>query len=291
MQEPESATGAAGVVESIPVTMYHSSRMGEPVAPPDDKPGRADRDWPARVRWFAAEFLVVLSGVLVALALQAWYNARIDAADERAYLSQLDADLAATERALQDALRGDSTLVMANSRLVSALYRPGPLSPDSARGWLHWQLGWYSDPRPLLGTVTTLIETGDIRLIRDAELRSEIVAYASLMVTDMEELSRFVTRNTSASDTERVRHEHHGLRVRTATGGGQFRLQGTYSDEEVSAYLPGYTAVWPALQADSDLRAANQIRLLAFRSRVFYLDRMIASTNQLRARLRHATAR
>jgi hypothetical protein len=249
------------------------------------------RGWRDGARWFSAEFLVVVSGVLVALALQAWYNGRQNADAERAYLAQLDADLAATDQALQDALHGDSVIVVANSRLVSALYRQGPLSADSARGWLHWQLGWFSDPRPVLGTVTTLIETGDIRLIRNAELRSQIVAYASLMATDMEELSRNVTRNMSASDTERLLHERHGLRVRTATGSGQFRLQGTYSDADVEAYLPSYAAAWAALQADPDLRAANQIRLLAFRNRVFYLDRMIASTNELRSRLRNATAR
>ncbi len=31
------------------------------------------------LRWFAAEFAVVVSGVLVALALQAWYQSRQDA--------------------------------------------------------------------------------------------------------------------------------------------------------------------------------------------------------------------
>jgi hypothetical protein len=262
--------------------------------PPEQAARLAEADtrsrWRGGARWFLAEFLVVVSGVLVALALQAWYNGRQNAGAERAYLAQLDADLAATDRALRDALHGDSLIVVANSRLVRALYRQGPLSADSARSWLHWQLGWFSDPRPVLGTVTTLIETGDIRLIRNAELRSQIVAYASLMATDMEELSRNVTRNMSASDTERLLYERHGLRVRTATDSGEVRIQGTYTDAEVRAYLPSYTAAWPALQADPDLRAANQIRLLAFRNRVFYLDRMIASTNELRSRLTHANA-
>lgn len=33
-------------------------------------------DWRARVQWFAAEFLIVVTGVLVALAVQAWWVER-----------------------------------------------------------------------------------------------------------------------------------------------------------------------------------------------------------------------
>jgi hypothetical protein len=45
------------------------------------------------LRWFAAQFLVVVSGILVALALQAWWNERSDRAAERVVLTQMLADL------------------------------------------------------------------------------------------------------------------------------------------------------------------------------------------------------
>lgn len=55
-------------------------------------------DWRPRLRWFAAEFLVVVSGVLVALLLNAWWADRHDRAEEAAalyhILRDLDTDLA-----------------------------------------------------------------------------------------------------------------------------------------------------------------------------------------------------
>jgi hypothetical protein len=42
------------------------------------------------------------------------------------------------------------------------------------------------------------------------------------------------------------------------------------------------------LQADPELRAAHQTRPRSFKNRAFYLDRMIESTNTLRALLQQA---
>jgi hypothetical protein len=53
--------------------------------------------WHGRARWFAAEFFVVITGVLVALGLQAWYQNRQDRAREGVYLTQIVADLRETE--------------------------------------------------------------------------------------------------------------------------------------------------------------------------------------------------
>ncbi len=87
----------------------------------------------------------------------------------------------------------------------------GVLVPDSARVWLQWNRGWYSDPRPVAGTVTTLIQTGDIRLIRDPALRAGIVSYANSITTDMQRLSKNVDRLMGANDDERARLERDGV--------------------------------------------------------------------------------
>lgn len=65
-----------------------TSNQDDPHIPPS-------ASWFSRrsVRWFAAEFLVVLSGILVALALQAWWNDRSDRAAERVVLTQMLSDL------------------------------------------------------------------------------------------------------------------------------------------------------------------------------------------------------
>jgi hypothetical protein len=242
-------------------------------------PGGSDSTWQrfrwfAALRWFAAEFLVVVSGVLVALALQASYQSHQDAAAERVYLTQLDADLLRTEQTFQQALNQDRERETANTNLLAALYRPDALEATSARVWFHVSMGWYSDPRPILGIVDTLIATGDIKLIRDPQMRSQIMAYASLVDMDMTELSRSADRLARANDAERERFERIGLPP-----------VADYSEAQMTALLPRYEGAWKAMKSDADLRLAYQIRLIAYSNRIYYLDRLRTATAELRTAL------
>lgn len=231
--------------------------------------------WRRGIRWFLAEFIVVVSGILVALAAQAWYGAARDARLERGYVRQLISDLDDTLQALQQAVSQDSLRVNANLRFVEALHRSQPLNADSARAWLEVPQGisFYSDPRPLLGTVTTLIQTGDIKLIEDQAVRSKIVAYAAWMTADMEELSRNVNRLVAANDVERRQWEQHGLVTPT-----------WYLHDAGESYRQ-YLAAWPVIREDAALRSAVQVRFIVFSNRVWYLRRMQESTKELRALL------
>ena len=62
-----------------------------------------EHHWRRGVSWFLAEFLVVVAGVLVALAVSAWWQGRLDRQHETEYLQQLDADLLATENDMEHA--------------------------------------------------------------------------------------------------------------------------------------------------------------------------------------------
>lgn len=247
---------------------------------------RERRSWRGGVRWFAAEFLVVVSGILVALALQAWYQGRQDAHVAQVYLSQFEADLDATERDLRSAIAQDSSRADLGTRIVAAFHSDAPLAPDTARSWLKLQFGFFSDPRPVLATVTTLIETGDIKLIADPPLRSAIVAYASLMAIDMDELSRSVDRLTGANDVVSRRWEYHSLpplvdpRARSASP-----YPDRYTDAEAAEMLPRFMRAWPVILGDAEMRGAEQVRLVAFTNRVFYMQRMLDSTIRLRGML------
>ena len=244
---------------------------------------RERRSWRGSVRWFAAEFLVVVSGILVALGLQAWYQGQQDARVERVYLNQLLADLDATERDLRIAIAQDSSRADLGTRVVMAFRSDAPLAPDTARSWLKLQFGFFSDPRHVLATITTLIETGDIKLIDDASLRSAIVAYASLMAIDMDELSRAVNRLTGANDVVSRRWEYHSLpplvspRARSASP-----YPDRYTDAEAAEMLPRFMRAWPVILSDAEMRGAEQVRLVAFTNRVFYMQRMLDSTMKLR---------
>lgn len=57
--------------------------------------------WRTRLRWFVAEFLVIVTGVLVAVALNGFYQRRQDARSEASYLALLSRDIGQTTRQLR----------------------------------------------------------------------------------------------------------------------------------------------------------------------------------------------
>ena len=158
------------------------SPVSEPAErPPPPRPVEAPaREAPVGLatgaRWFAAEFLVVVTGVLVALAVGAWWQGRQDAATERAYLRQLAADLRETEQATLAADAFLRPVDRAGSLLWLAFYESDPPPRDSLLAWAERSM-WTSTVRPVLGTAEALVATGDLALIRDDSLRTAVTAY------------------------------------------------------------------------------------------------------------------
>ena len=133
-------------------------------------------DWRPRVRWFAAEYLVVVLGVLTAVGINAWWQGRQDAATEAAYLRQIVQDLDATV-AVMDGL--DASLApaeQAGDLLFESFRRTDALPADSVLVLVS-AASRISDARPTLGTIEAPVSTGDLALIRDDSLRASIPAY------------------------------------------------------------------------------------------------------------------
>lgn len=152
-----------------------------------------------RLRWFGAEFLVVVTGVLVALALQAWYQNGQDRDRERNYLRQIMQDLGETERRIMRAdsfyRRGDAGV----TALLASFHGVQQPSPDSAAIWI-WASRRYRLPAPVMETIEALVSTGDLRLIRSDSLRGAILGYAGEIryLTWAQQL--FVTRFSAGID-------------------------------------------------------------------------------------------
>ncbi|NBB92589.1 MAG: hypothetical protein GVY32_05405 [Gammaproteobacteria bacterium] len=132
------------------------------------------RVWPERLRWFAAEFLVVVSGVLVALALNAFYQGRVDAEREAGYLRQLDADLTESASALEEALAANRA---GKERVLDLLALFGTQEIPSEAEFRDFRTLSISPAQPTLSTAQAVVETGDLHLIRDDSVRSGIVQY------------------------------------------------------------------------------------------------------------------
>jgi hypothetical protein len=150
--------------------------MTAPETPTPPASGPRRWDWRRGATWFGAEFLVVVTGVLVALGVGAWWQGRQDAETERAYLRQLAADLRETEAAATQADAYLRPVDRAGSLLWLAFYEAPPPPRDSLLAWAERSL-WTSSVRPVLGTAEALVATGDLALIRDDSLRTAVTAY------------------------------------------------------------------------------------------------------------------
>ena len=125
--------------------------------------------WASRMRWFGAEFLVVLTGVLVALAFNAWWGTRQDQRREENYLRQIHAELLRTEEELAVEVGLAEEMFVKAARLHAAFFATAPVSSDSLDRWLELN---HADPEPLLGTLRAIVSTGELNLVRDDSVRA-----------------------------------------------------------------------------------------------------------------------
>lgn len=126
--------------------------------------------WRTRVSWFLSEFIVVVTGVLVALALSAWWQAQQNRSFELQYLEQLHRDIENTIALIERHTQAEYESDRALSMLVRS-FRMNPLPPrDSLVVWS------FSAPNvivtvPTIGTAESIVSSGDLRLIRNDSLR------------------------------------------------------------------------------------------------------------------------
>lgn len=123
-----------------------------------------------------AELVLIIGGVLIALALDAWREERHERQQEVAYLQQLLLDLQETEERLQVSIAGDSGQLDQIRRVLDRAFR-GPLPPPDS---LALPTG-YEQFRPLTGTQMTLVQGGDLRLLRSDSIRFKLIAYSALL--------------------------------------------------------------------------------------------------------------
>lgn len=142
------------------------------------------------LRWFVSEFLVVVAGVLVALAVSAWWQGRQDRAHERQYLQQLDADLLATENEMQIAKAQLIARAVAAAAVQHAYWGERPANDLELRENLltPWRTARF---RPLLGNIDALVSTGDMSVIRSAPLRTALVSYLEWSRARLDDINRY----------------------------------------------------------------------------------------------------
>lgn len=119
-----------------------------------------------------AEFVVIVAGVLFALAVDAAWDSFQDRQFERASLVSLASDLAEVEDRLADSARRDSVIIARADALLSFSGVPADTFFVLVRGLF--------DTTPVqvrLGTYDELLNTGRLQLLRDRELRLALTEF------------------------------------------------------------------------------------------------------------------
>jgi len=222
----------------------------------------------SRPQWFLGELVVIVAGVLIALAIDEWRDKRDDANLEFQYLDQLIVDLLRTEKDIAETAVRDAPRENAALRLLAAFEDGKPVTRQDAGQWLS-EMRLFSTPIPVLGTVEALIFTGDLRLVRNASARSEITQYLSSSRNRIgryyqyEELSReLYTRILILAQTHGITPAHRGGMPHEPSGsesGADFKA--FFTDPEAYALVERYVANKSRMASHRDSMAAEAVKL------------------------------
>jgi hypothetical protein len=211
------------------------------------------------------EFVLIVAGVSVALGAESLFDARRDRIREATYLAQIRSDVRENERRLVEAIDQEETRRSEAQAAFAAASAAVAVSADSAQAWLIDRQGLYgTDPRLLTGSVSALVGTGELGLIRDANVRAALAAYVPQIVSDRTEFDRWTQQQIPFLTSLH--------RVGVLLGSGEssrhpavIALSGSPLNPEVAIALEG--VVWTA------------------RNRLIYLTRMLDATRALLAAL------
>lgn len=132
-----------------------------------------ERSWAS----FAVELILVVAGILIALAIDGWNADREDRRSERAYLELLVRDLGQIESQLQEQIEFETGIATAAVALHDLIQNDDPARHSRQIGQM---LTGIASRRTLVldsAAYTDLLSTGNLGLIQDRDLRDRIIRY------------------------------------------------------------------------------------------------------------------
>jgi hypothetical protein len=142
---------------------------------------------PIKVRALTLELVIVVAGVLIALAADSWWDARDDDQRTDAYLMALEADFSMAQRELDVAIDGYSRVLTLTTEFltyVQAAERPDGPAPDP---WAVDDVRFF----PPFGTIDALLTTGDIALLPES-VRTVLIRERAALDNRLEQSRRFL---------------------------------------------------------------------------------------------------
>ncbi len=131
-----------------------------------------------RLRWFGAEILVVVFGILIAFSVDAWWSEKAERVQERELLRGLGAEFAANlELFDRTALLHRQSIEQAREMLEITGPVPPELDPATIESLLWPLISEIPSYHPAMGEVEAMLGSGQLRLIRNDRLRTAIAAW------------------------------------------------------------------------------------------------------------------
>jgi hypothetical protein len=214
------------------------------------------------------EGAAIVASILLAFAIDAWWEDRSDQIRLNEFLWQVRADTLDNQRRLTEALQLERGQLGAVEKILAALRSPKPMTLESAREWTQVEPGflWFSDPRLLEGAINALVATGEINLVENTRVKTSLINYLGQLKADWNEFDRNVSQYLT--------HKDELARVLELA-----RKPDTESGDDTPAN--------ELLSIQGDKSAAVVFRQLEknITGRIWYLEQMLAATEELSRQL------
>jgi len=223
--------------------------------------------------WFAVtlDFFIVVMGVFIGIEAASWNQARQDREEERRYYGQLLIDLRADLETFSRAEKLTNIYDEAAQRVIDRLGGKDPphASPGRMATAIH-HAGWIYIPYASRGTYDELVSTGNLGLLRNPELKSEIANYYATFDRDRQwdallrnQQSDYWAETAGVLPRPVLRAAVRGTEPTISPSEDRAIWQAARSHPRLSSMLIGMAAHQERVRRDSERQAARAKKLIA----------------------------
>jgi len=222
--------------------------------------------------WFAAtlEIFIVVMGVFIGIEVANWNQARQDRQEERRYYGQLLVDLKGDLEAFSQSERLADRHDEAAQLVIDRLN--GKAAPEASLGRMATAIhhaGFINIPQASRGTYDELVSTGNLGLLRNSQLKSEIANYYAIFDANRQwdsllrdQQSNYWTETAGILPRPVLRAAVRGTEPSISPSEDRQIWQVARSHPRLPSMLIGMAAHQERVRRDSELHAARAKRLI-----------------------------
>ncbi len=134
-----------------------------------------------KINWYqaSAEVLLILIGLLFAIAVDSWWDERVERADELAYLKALREDFISNRTELNKSIETERELINYGKEIHSIIYDQSTQFTSKELVQKIGDFYFLSDWSPSSGTYNEMLGSGRLLYIRNKSIRIKLAKYSS----------------------------------------------------------------------------------------------------------------